>query len=157
MVQGFSREPETLASIRQLLLGALALGVTGTIGELILLRHIDEPAQWIPVVALVAALPILIWHASSPSRASVRVLQGLMALFLILGVVGVGLHYDGNVEFERELHPGERGWEFIRKTVAGATPVLAPGSMVLLGLVGLAHAYRHPSADGGQSRQETTV
>ena len=157
MVQGFTRESETLASIRKLLLAALAIGVMGTIGELILLRHIDEPAQWIPVVALVVALPVLIRHASSPSRATVRVLQALMALFLVLGVVGVGLHYDGNVEFERELHPSERGWEFLRKTVAGATPVLAPGSMVLLGLVGLAHAYRHPSADGGYSRQETTV
>jgi hypothetical protein len=157
MVQGFMRESETLASIRKLLLGALVIGVTGTIGELILLRHIDEPAQWIPVVALVLALPVLIRHASSPSRATVRVLQALMALFLVLGVVGVGLHYDGNVEFERELHPSERGWEFLRKTVAGATPVLAPGSLVLLGLVGLAHAYRHPSLDGGQRRQETPV
>jgi hypothetical protein len=157
MVQGFTREPETLASIRKLLLGALVIGVMGTIGELILLRHIDEPAQWIPVVALVLALPVLIWHASSPSAATVRVLQALMALFLVLGVVGVGLHYDGNVEFERELHPSERGWEFLRKTVAGATPVLAPGSLVLLGLVGLAHAYRHPSLDGGQRRQETPV
>ena len=157
MVQGFTRESETLASIRKLLLGALVIGVTGTIGELILLRHIDEPAQWIPVVALVLALPVLIWHASSPSPASVRVLQGLMLAFVVLGVVGVGLHYDGNVEFERELHPSERGWEFLRKTVAGATPVLAPGSLVLLGLVGLAHAYRHPSLDGGQRRQETPV
>src|SRR4051812_21138226 len=157
MVQGFTRESETLASIRKLLLGSLVIGVLGTIGELILLRHIDEPAQWIPVVSLVLALPVLIWHASSPSPASVRMLQALMALFLALGVVGVGLHYDGNVEFERELHPSERGWEFLRKTVAGATPVLAPGSLVLLGLVGLAHAYRHPSLDGGRRRQETPV
>jgi len=156
MVQG-SRESETLASIRKLLLGALAIGVVGTIGELILLRHVDEPAQWIPVVALVTAVPILIWHAKSPGQASVRVLQVLMLLFLVLGVVGVGLHYNGNVEFERELHPSERGWEFLRKTVAGATPVLAPGSMVLLGLVGLAHAFRHPSLDGGRRRQETPV
>jgi len=108
-------------------------------------------------VFLVAAVPVLIWHARSPGVASVRTLQGLMLAFIGLGVIGVGLHYDGNVEFERELNPSERGWTFIRKTVAGATPVLAPGSMVLLGLVGLAHAYRHPSADGGQSRQETTV
>jgi hypothetical protein len=157
MVHGFTREAETLASIRKLLLGALVIGVMGTIGELILLRHVDEPAQWIPVVTLVLALPVLIWHASSPSLSSVRVLQGLMALFLVLGVVGVGLHYDGNVEFERELHPTERGWEFLRKTVAGATPVLAPGSLVLLGLVGLAHAYRHPSLDRGRRRQETPV
>jgi len=157
MVDGASRESETLASIRTLLLAALAVGVIGTTGELILLRHIDEPAQWIPLVCLVAAVPVLIWHASSPGVASVRTLQALMLAFIGLGMVGVGLHYDGNVEFQRELNPSERGWTFVRKTVAGATPVLAPGSMVLLGLVGLAHAYRHPSADGGRSRQETTV
>jgi hypothetical protein len=157
MVDGSSRESETLAAIRKLLLAALAVGVIGTTGELILLRHIDKPAQWIPLVSLVAAVPVLIWHAVSPGVASIRTLQVLMLAFIGLGVVGVGLHYNGNVEFQRELNPSERGWTFIRKTVAGATPVLAPGSMVLLGLIGLAHAYRHPSADSGQSRQETTV
>jgi len=30
------------------------------------------------------------------------------------------------------------------KALAGATPVLAPGSMSLLGVVGLALTYRHP-------------
>lgn len=144
MVDGPSPESDTLASIRTLLLAALATGVIGTSGELILLRHIDMPAQWIPLVCLAASVPVLIWHASSPGVASVRTLQALMAAFIALGVLGVGLHYDGNVEFERELNPSERGWTFVRKTVAGATPVLAPGSMVLLGLVGLAHAYHHP-------------
>jgi hypothetical protein len=155
MVDGATRESETLAVIRRLLLGALAVGVLGTTGELILLRHIDQPAQWIPLVFLGVAMPVLIWHAAAPSAASVRVLQGLMLAFIALGMIGVGLHYDGNVEFERELHPDERGWTFIRKTVAGATPVLAPGSMVLLGLVGLAHAYHHPRS--GSSRPETEV
>jgi hypothetical protein len=157
MVDGSSPESDTLAAIRTLLLAALATGVIGTSSELILLRHIDMPAQWIPLVCLAASVPVLIWHASSPGVASVRTLQALMAAFIALGVLGVGLHYDGNVEFERELNPSERGWTFVRKTVAGATPVLAPGSMVLLGLVGLAHAYRHPSADGGRNRQETKV
>ena len=155
MVDGATRESETLAAIRRLLLGALAVGVLGTSGELILLRHIEKPAQWIPLVFLAACLPVLIWHAVAPSAASVRVLQGLMLAFIALGVIGVGLHYDGNVEFERELHPDERGWEFVRKTIAGATPVLAPGTMVLLGLVGLAHAYHHPRR--GLSRTETEV
>jgi hypothetical protein len=146
-----ARESETLASIRKLLLGAFALGVLGTSGELILLRHIDRPTQWIPLVAFGVSIPLLIWHAVSPSAASVRALQVLMVVFIGAGVLGVGLHFDGNLEFERELHPTEEGFEFLRKTVAGATPVLAPGSMVLLGLVGLAHSYRHPclaDADG---------
>jgi hypothetical protein len=157
MVRGVNREPETLGAIRKLLLVALCIGVLGTIAELVLLRHIDEVAQWLPVGALTAAIPILIWHGASPGNASVRTLQSLMVVFIILGVAGVGLHYNGNLEFERELHPAEHGWEFLRKTVAGATPVLAPGSMVLLGLIGLAHAYRHPSIDGGGHRQETFV
>ena len=148
-----ARESETLASIRKLLLGALALGVLGTSGELILLRHIDMPPQWIPVVVLAVSIPVLIWHAVSTSRLTVRVVQLLMVVFIGLGILGVGLHFDGNVEFERELHPTEQGFEFLRKTVAGATPVLAPGSMVLLGLVGLAHTYRHPCVAGANGQE----
>jgi len=151
-----ARDSETLAWIRKLLLGALALGALGTTGELILLRHIDMPAQWIPLVMLGASIPVLVWHARSPMPASVRTIQALMVVFIATGVVGVGLHYDGNVDFERELHPDERGLTFIRKTVAGATPVLAPGSMVLLGLVGLAHAYRHPSTAGARGQERDT-
>ena len=148
------RESETLASIRTLLLGALALGVVGTGGELILLGHVEMVAQWIPVIALAVSIPVLLWHAVSPGRGSVRVMQLLMAVFIAAGTLGVGLHFDGNVEFERELHPTEQGLEFLRKTIAGATPVLAPGSMVLLGLVGLAQTYRHPFAavSGGRER-----
>ena len=155
MVGYSARESEILASIRKLLLGALALGVLGTSGELILLRHVDKPMQWIPLVAFGVSIPVLIWHAVSPGAVSVRALQILMVVFIGAGVLGVGLHFDGNVEFERELHPTEEGFEFLRKTVAGATPVLAPGSMVLLGLVGLAHSYRHPCvADAnGQERE----
>ena len=141
-----ARASATLAFIRSLLLGSLAVGVLGTIGELILLGHFEMPAQLIPIAALGLTVPTLLWHAARPSTSSVRVLQALMWLFIVSGTAGVALHYKGNVEFEEELHPTEQGMLFFRKTIAGATPVLAPGSMVLLGLVGLAHAYRHPVA-----------
>ncbi len=65
MIHGPTRESETLASIRQLLLAALAVGVIGTVGELILLRHFYKPAQWIPLVAQVllnACVPLMV-HA----------------------------------------------------------------------------------------------
>jgi hypothetical protein len=139
-----TRASDTLAVIRRVLLGALTLGIVGTGSELILLGHVDEPAQWIPLVALGVSMPVLLWHVVAPRRVSVRFVQVLMATFLLTGVLGVGLHTKGNVEFERELHPTERGAEFLRKTLAGATPVLAPGSMVLLGLIGLAFTYRDP-------------
>jgi hypothetical protein len=151
-----SAESATLAFIRRLLLASLAVGVLGTAGELILLGHVDSPAQWIPLVGLATAIPLLLWHARSPRPLTVRLVQVLMWAFMVCGVVGVGLHYDGNVEFERELHPTDAGLTFLRHTVAGATPVLAPGSMVLLGLLGLAHTYRHPSSTAGIiGRQES--
>jgi uncharacterized membrane protein len=150
-----SPESATLTFIRRFLLAALVLGILGTASELILLGHIDSPAQWIPLVALAAAVPVLLWHSAAPRPQTVRMVQVLMAAFIAFGVVGVALHYDGNAEFERELHPKDAGVTFLSHVVAGATPVLAPGSMVLLGLLGIAHTYRHPSTAGGADRQET--
>src|SRR5688500_719168 len=155
MVEIASREPATLTWIRKFLLISLVLGVIGTAGELVLLGHIESPAQWLPLGALVASIPLLLWHAKAPGKTTVRTLQLLMVVFIVFGIVGVGLHYDGNAEFERELHPDDAGMTFLSHVAAGATPVLAPGSMVLLGLVGMAHAYRHPSSTGGLDRQET--
>jgi hypothetical protein len=157
MVMTPPREVTTLSFIRRFLLVSLGLGILGTAGELILLGHVDSPAQWIPLVALAAALPVLLWHAAAPSPRTVRTVQVLMAAFVLVGIVGVGLHYDGNAEFESELHPKDAGMTYLRHVIAGATPLLAPGSMVLLGLLGIAHAYRHPSTAGGAGRQETVL
>lgn len=76
LMTGSRRDSETLATIRTLLFGALALGVLGTIGELILLRHIDKPSQWIRIVLLtVRTLPVLsrlngTLHEETPSFSS---------------------------------------------------------------------------------------
>ena len=151
-------ESDTLVTIRKLLLGSLVVGVVGTSGELILLGHVEMPAQWIPLVVIAALALVLAWHVRRPSAASVRAMQALMGVFIATGVLGVGLHLNGNVEFERELHPTEGGFQFVLKTITGATPVLAPGSMVLLGLIGFAHTYRHPCTAGGDASagQETS-
>jgi uncharacterized membrane protein len=151
------REPATLTFIRTFLLVSLGLGILGTVAELILLGHVDSPTQWIPLVALAAAVPVLLWHAAAPSPQTVRTVQLLMAAFVLSGLVGVGLHYDGNAEFETELHPKDTGMTYLRHVVAGATPLLAPGSMVLLGLLGIAQTYRHPATAGGRDRQETVL
>ena len=88
-----------------------------------------------------SAVLVIAWQAVVPGRASTSALAVLMGAFLLIGALGVVLHYRSNAEFETELHPTEQGLLFLRKTATGATPLLAPGSMVLLGLVGLIHAY----------------
>ena len=134
--------------IRGFLLVTLAVGIIGMGTELLLIGHAESVQQQIPLVLLVLGAVTVGWHAVAPRPVTVRALQVAMTLFVVSGVVGVGLHYQGNVEFELEMYPSMRGFELVQKTLTGATPVLAPGSMALLGLIGLTHAYRHPCIDG---------
>jgi hypothetical protein len=135
---------KVLAGIRRVLLGALLCGMIGTGIELLLIGHFDGRLQLPPLVLLGLGLVVLGWHVAAPTAASVRTLQAAMALFVVAGGVGIALHVRGNVEFEREMYPSLEGHELVQKTLTGATPVLAPGSMALLGVIGLAYAHRHP-------------
>ena len=136
-----------LAAIRRLLIGTLLAGIAGTGAELLLLGHFESWIQIVPLGLLGLGLLAVVWQLTAPRAASVRALQAVAILFLTAGVIGVGLHYDGNSAFELEMYPSTSGMELVRKALIGATPVLAPGSMVLLGLVGLAYTYRHPELD----------
>lgn len=131
--------------MRASLLGILLLGLVGTGVELLLLGHTEDVWQWVPLVLIALCLLVLAWHIVAPGARSVRALQGTMLLFLASGVAGVLLHYRGNVEFEREMQPSLAGLKLFFGAMAGATPALAPGTMVQLALVGLASTYRHPA------------
>jgi hypothetical protein len=143
-------ESRALARIRTYLLYTLAAGSAGTAIELLLLGHFEELYQVSPIVLLTAGFLLVCGHALRPSGGSVTALQIVMALFVVNGAVGVGLHYRGNSEFEREMYPTMAGLELVRNTMTGATPVLAPGTMTLLGLIGLVHTYRHPRRRAGR-------
>ena len=137
-------EPRALADLRRLLFATLFVGVAGMGTELLLIGHVERLAQLVPVVLLALGLVALGWHAAAASVATVRVVQVLMVAFVLSGLIGVGLHYRGNEEFALEMYPSLSGLELARRTITGATPVLAPGSMALIGLVGLGATYRHP-------------
>ena len=127
------------------MLAILTIGVLGTGIELLLLKHTEDWWQWAPIVMLAAALMVTVAVALAPVTAAVRALQALMLLFLITGVVGTWLHYRGNVEWELERMASLGGMELFRAAIMGATPTLAPGTMVQLGLIGLLYTYRHPA------------
>src|SRR5262245_328198 len=127
------------------LLWILSLGTAGTVVELLLLKHTDGFWQISPLALLGLALAVLLVHAIVAGTATVRALQGVMLLFLISGAAGMLLHYRGNVEWELERMASLSGFDLFRHAVMGATPTLAPGTMVQLGLVGLLYTYRHPA------------
>ena len=113
--------------------------------ELLLIGHDEMAAQLAPLVLLGLGVLVSVAALIAPRPTIVRTLQLLMVLFVASGVIGVVLHYQGNRAFELEMSPSRAGLSLITKTLTGATPVLAPGSMTLLGLVGLAFTHRHPA------------
>ncbi|HSC27896.1 MAG TPA: hypothetical protein VLD67_11510 [Vicinamibacterales bacterium] len=134
----------TVTVIRRILLVAFVTGLIGTLVELLLLEHFDDWRQRIPLVLLGCALATMIWHALDRGPAPLRVLQLLMLIFAFAGLIGLTLHLQGNREFELEMYPSRAGLELVKKTLMGATPALAPGTMIQLALIGLAYSYRHP-------------
>jgi hypothetical protein len=130
--------------MRRLVLLIFILGVLGTGAELLLLQHYDGAWQAIPLALMAAALLVLVWHGTSRGAASIHALRVVMGLFLGSGLIGLGLHYNANAEFEREMDPSLSGMGLFTEALSGATPALAPGTMVQLGLLGLVYTYRHP-------------
>ena len=130
--------------LRPLQLALVAIGAAGLEVELLLLEHFESVLQWTPLVLLGGVLVAagLVWRR--PSSSTVRFFQAVMLLCVAAGMVGVFLHYRGNVEFELEREP-IHGLRLFWESIRGATPALAPGAMAQLGLLGLVYSYRHPA------------
>jgi hypothetical protein len=136
---------ETLDVVRRVLLAILIIGLVGTTIELLLLKHDEGPAQFIPFVLIGIAFVAIAWHARDRGIGSLWLFRLTMVLFIIAGMLGIYLHYRANVEFQREVDPAIAGRELLVKAMTAKTPpALAPGSMSQLGLIGLAYAYRYP-------------
>jgi hypothetical protein len=126
------------------LLGILLLATVGTCAELVLLEHYEGWRQWIPLGVLGAAGAAAALHARRPSVTSRRLLIAASWALLLAGAAGVVLHLQGNLEFEREISPELAGLALWLEVARGATPALAPGSLVPFGLLGLLYSRVTP-------------
>ncbi len=131
----------SLTALRVALLMILVFGVLGTGVELLLLGHTEDVWQWEPLVVMAVGLPVLAWHVKIGSAWSRWSSVAVMTGFVASGMIGLILHYRGNVEFELEMVPALKGADLFQKSMTGATPVLAPGAMIILGLLGLLYAF----------------
>lgn len=137
-------EPSALLAVRRLLLGIYFLGVLGIATELGLIGHYEDSWQWAPLVLLaLASISCALWWLK-PSPGTFRLFRGIAMLLILGGCVGIFLHLKGNAEFEREMIPSIGGFALLWESSRGATPALAPGALIQLGLLGWAATIRHP-------------
>jgi hypothetical protein len=128
--------------LRRLLAAIFLLGSLGLGAELLLLSHFERSAQLIPLVLIGLGLLVVLWDAVRPTMWTQRLVRAVAAAQLVAGAVGIGLHFQSNVEFEREMDAGIQGLRLVRDALSGAVPALAPGALAQLGLIALAYTMR---------------
>ena len=109
----------------------------GTGAELILIDHYEDAWQLVPIVLIGSSLLLFVVIRWVPTLT--LVFRILMALCVISGMVGAWLHLKANMEFESELHASSTGWTLFVDSLSGALPTLAPGSMIVFGLIGYSY------------------
>lgn len=144
--------------MRGIFLAIFFLSTLGAGVELLLLGHTESPWQWVPLLLIAASLAALVFHAAFRRAASVRVFQLIMLFFIGSGFAGIWQHYQARVEFKLETNPALSGMQLLREALTGAAvpPVLAPGMMIQMGLLGLAYTYRHPAFVNSAKSDEPT-
>jgi len=142
------KQGEPTKRLRRWILWVLVLGLAGVEAELLLLEHYEDPWQLIPIILVALAAVVLIWQARQRDAASLLALRSIMVLFLIAGFLGLALHFRGAAQFQLEIDPAIGTWDLVGKVMrAKAPPLLAPGVMLQLGLIGLAYAFSDSRAN----------
>ena len=137
-------KPQTdlVQRVRVWLLAILAIGLLGTVTELFLLKHYEQPLQFVPLVLIAAMFLAIAWRVVAPGRASLTTFMVVSGLFVLSGFLGMAAQCQGSAEFQRELNPSIGFSDLLDKILhAQAPPLLAPGMMLQLGLIGLAYVF----------------
>ena len=125
-------------SLRQAIVGALFFMLMGTALELYLLEHYEDALQLIPLLCIGLALGLTVVLLLKPWPWAVLSFRLLLGLTALSGLYGAILHLQANYEFEQEMKPTADSWELWQESLTGALPILAPGSMIVLALIGYA-------------------
>jgi hypothetical protein len=140
--QASNSRADLVEVLRVWILFVVMLGLVGTVTELILLGHYEQPMQLVPVVLILLAIAALAWQYFQRDAASLKALIVIMSLCVVAGFVGFVAHFHGSAEFQIDLDPSIGSWELFQKVLhAKAPPLLAPGMMMQLGLLGLAYVF----------------
>ena len=144
--EGPSASSTRVERLRGWILVILVLGLAGTVTELVLLSHYEQPLQLVPVVLIALAMLTLVWHAIRGSSHSLSAILIVMILFVAAGFAGFLAHFQGAAEFQLDLDSSISTWNLLMKVLhAKAPPLLAPGMMIQLGLLGLSYVLSDSS------------
>ena len=139
----------TEGRLRGVLWGVSLATYLGAAVELALVEHWAEWQQWMALLTVAVALATTASAWRAPSGRTLRAVRVVSVAVLAVSVVGVGLHLWGNLEFSREVSPGDGLWGRVWGTLSGGNPAFAPGVLAVAAVPALAAAWRHPALGEG--------
>lgn len=147
-------EHPTTTHLRHFALVLAAIGVVGTLLELTLIKHFASKDQVIPYVLLGLSAVGVIAVALRPTAFVLRAFQVVMVVTVLGSGIGMLEHLKANARNAGALGSGERiptTPSAILAGIDGFAPLLAPGVLAQVGLLGLAFTYRHPKLAGSSA------
>jgi predicted membrane channel-forming protein YqfA (hemolysin III family) len=137
-------EHPTAQTLRRFALALSVLGVVTTPIELVLMHHYNGKDQIMPFVFLGLAAIGIVAAWFRPSAKVLRGVRVLMVLVVLGSGIGVFEHLKANY---RDATRGGAAPNLIELVLTGFAPLLAPGILAQVGLLGLAFTYKHPAFD----------
>lgn len=138
---------EILRRLRRFLLLLTVSLFAGALVELWLVGHTEDVIQLVPFVASVVGIVVSLLVFFWPSTGTIRVMRIWMAVVVLGTLLGVYLHIEGNVAFEREVDPQATTSKLILQGLGGGNPLLAPGILAIAALLAVASTYRYQHSD----------
>lgn len=130
---------------RVFLLSLAAFMCIGTVIELLLANHLQEPIQVVPFILCVLAFITIAAVLFRPQFATIWTLRVVMGALVAGSLVGVYEHVQSNWEVVLETKPNLASLEMFWTALRGAAPLLAPGILVLVAVLAVAATYYHPA------------
>lgn len=138
---------EILRRLRRFLLLLTVSLFAGALVELWLVGHTEDVIQLVPFVASVVGIVVSLLVFFWPSTGTIQVMRIWMAVVVLGTLLGVYLHIEGNVAFEREVDPQATTSKLILQGLGGGNPLLAPGILAIAALLAVASTYRYQHSD----------
>ena len=123
-------------TIKLIISVAFVFMMVGTAVELYLLEHYEDVKQLIPLLLIGISGLLLLLLLFIRTKILTLIFKWILGLTALSGVYGTFLHLRANYEFEQEMKPTAGGWDLFIESLSGALPALAPGSMIVLALLG---------------------
>jgi hypothetical protein len=138
-------DAQILRGVRLLILVAISAALIVTEAELLFVGHTGgNNGQVIAVVLVGLGLITVTCHAILRNTPSIVVFRFTMYLFLIFGIDGFLTHYHWAVQAALKSQPTLVGMPLLYATLSGKIPLLAPGMLIEIGLLGLIYTFQHP-------------